>query len=79
VSVFEAIGSEGYGEPPLIGERFEERVTRLVSLGLPRDEVEIELRREAARDFAKNGVDWHVAYPSLLTWTWGTVPLEESR
>jgi hypothetical protein len=71
--LFKGMCDEGYGETNFSDEEYNRRLKRLMELGLGEDEIRVELDRESSRDFAEDGKNWHIVYPSVLTWSFGTV------
>ena len=69
----EAICSEGMRDERLSEQRYKEKVTILSELGLSKDEIEHELKREADRNFGENGLNWHTVWMGMMTWCWGKV------
>ncbi len=71
--LIEGICTEGYGYGRLPEEEIKRRTDKLLSLGLDKEEIAIELEREMTRDIPSNGKNWHIVYPGCLSWVWGTV------
>lgn len=72
--MFQTLCDEGLGRLPGNDEEMREWQDQLVSLGVPLAVAEREIQRELARDFPRRGTQYHTVAPSLLMFSWGTVP-----
>ncbi len=72
-AMFEAICSDGYGPKPLTDEERATTKAFMVKYGVTEEDAEREIDREQAIHFRRDGRSYGTAYPSLLTFSFGTV------
>lgn len=77
--LFRAVCDEGYGIPTPTDEERAKWKANLVKYGIPEEAAEREIERELAQDFLNNGRDYHTAYASLLSFSFGTVDKSEKQ
>ena len=71
--LFKAICDEGYGQPQPDEEQKARWKTNLMGYGISEQAAEDEINRELEEDFLNKGAQYHTVYPTLLTWSFGTV------
>jgi ubiquinone/menaquinone biosynthesis C-methylase UbiE len=71
--LFKAICDEGYGQPRLDEAGMARWKTNLMSYGITEGAAMAEIGRELEENFLNNGPGYHTVYPTLLTWSYGTV------
>jgi SAM-dependent methyltransferase len=72
-AVFRAICDDGYGPSVPNDEQRAEWKASMVGYGISEEDAENEIERELAIDFRGKGHSYHTAYPSLLSFSFGTV------
>jgi SAM-dependent methyltransferase len=71
--LFKAICDEGYGQPKPDQEQISRWKANLMGYGISEQAAEDEINRELEEDFLSRGPQYHTVYPTLLTWSFGTV------
>jgi hypothetical protein len=72
-AVFRAICEDGLGPAKLSDEERAKLKVFMVKHGVSEDAAEKEIDREISQDFRAKGRDYHTAYASLLSFSFGTV------
>lgn len=72
-AVFQALCDEGYGPAEPSDGQHAQWKANLVNYGISEDDAEKEIDRELAQDFRNKGRDYHGVFPSLLSFSFGTV------
>ena len=72
-TVFRAICDEGYGPATPTDEERAKWKAFLVKYGISDEDAENEIERELGQGFRTKGREYHTAYPSLLSFSFGTV------
>ncbi|MCC7147338.1 MAG: class I SAM-dependent methyltransferase [Phycisphaeraceae bacterium] len=70
---FQAICNEGMGYQPSDAQEIAQWEQRLVSYGVGPAQAQKEVRRELQRDYRHKGPNYHTVWPSLHTFSYGTV------
>lgn len=72
-SLFNAICDDGYDLSLPDDEARAKLKSYLVKYGISEEEADKEIDRELAQEFRAKGRDYHTAYPSLMSFSFGTV------
>ena len=71
--IHKALCDEGLALPENFGKIRQERVDRLLSYGISREVIDLQLDLETELDFRHKGDTYHTVVAGLKTWSYGTV------
>jgi len=72
-SLHEAMCNEGLALLEDYEQNMQKQVDRLLSHGVSREEIDVQMEMEIELDFRNKGDSYHTAFPGLMTCSYGTV------